>query len=76
VQTLARSGLPPVQRLIGWLVGQDRRAEAELVVRYVADHGGPVPRVPSARGLRIDVPGLDPATIDPAALALRDSEMR
>ena len=73
-RTLARSGLPPVHRLTGWLVGQDRRAEAELVMRYAAERGGPVPRVRTAQGLRIDVPGLDPATVDPAALALRDSE--
>jgi len=74
-RTLARSGLPPVHRLTGWLVGQDRRADAELVMRYAAERGGPVPRVPTAQGLRIDVPGLDPATVDPAALALRDSEV-
>ena len=76
VRTLARSGLPPVHRLTGWLVGQDRRAEAELVMRYVAEHGGPVPRVPSPQGPRIDVPGIDPASVDPAALALRDAEVR
>ncbi|HEY0948774.1 glycosyltransferase family 2 protein [Nocardioides sp.] len=74
-RTLAGSGLPPVHRLAGWLVGQDRRADAELVMRYAAERGGPVPRVPAAQGLRIDVPGLDPATVDPAALALRDSEV-
>lgn len=76
VRTLAGSGLPPVHRLTGWLVGQDRRAEAELVMRYVAEHGGPVPRVPSPQGPRIDVPGIDPASVDPAALALRDAEVR
>lgn len=75
-RTLAGSGLPPVQRLTGWLVGQDRRADAELVMRYVAEHGGPVPRVPSPQGPRIDVPGLDPGSVDPAALALRDFEVR
>jgi glycosyltransferase involved in cell wall biosynthesis len=75
-RTLAHSGLPPVHRLTGWLVGQDRRADAELVMRYAAARGGPVPQVPSPQGPRIDVPGLDPDTVDPAALALRDFEVR
>ncbi|WP_296601362.1 glycosyltransferase family 2 protein [Nocardioides sp.] len=75
-RTLAASGLPPVHRLTGWLVGQGRREEAELVMRFVAAHVGPVPQVPSAQGPRIDVPGIDPASVDPAALALRDFEVR
>lgn len=75
-RSLVHSGLPPVHRLTGWLVEQGRREDAELVMRYVAALGAPVPQVDSPRGPRIDVPGLDPATVDPAALALRDFEVR
>lgn len=31
------------QRLVGWLVVQDRRAEAETVLRWLQDHPGPLP---------------------------------
>jgi glycosyltransferase involved in cell wall biosynthesis len=74
--SLVHSGLPPVHRLVGWLVEQDRRADAEAVVRYVAERGGPVPQVQSPQGPRIDVPVLDVGTVDPGALTLRDFEVR
>lgn len=68
-RTLVHSALAPVHRLIGWLVAQDRRQDATLVVEYLESHPGPVPRVTDATGgLRIDVPGLDAASVDPAAL--------
>ena len=35
-RSLVHSGLPPVHRLVGWLVEQDRRADAESVVRWLA----------------------------------------
>ncbi|MEO6510997.1 MAG: glycosyltransferase family 2 protein [Nocardioides sp.] len=71
-RSLVHSGLPPVHRLVGWLVERDRRPEAESVVRWVATLDGPAPR----DGARLVVPAevLDPATVDPAALALADHE--
>ena len=69
------SDLAPVHRLTGWLVTQDRRADAELVMRHLAGlDGRPVARVAGPDGLRLDVPGLDPTTVEPAALALRPHE--
>ena len=43
--------LPPIhesrlrvgQRLVGWLVTQDRRADAETVLRWLDEHPGPLP---------------------------------
>jgi CDP-glycerol glycerophosphotransferase len=74
--SLVHSGLPPVHRLVGWLVEQDRREDAVAVVNYVSERGAPVPQVRTPAGPRIDVPGIDPASVDPAALALRDHEVR
>ena len=74
-RSLTRSTLPPAQRLIGWLVEQDRRADATLARRTRASLGGPLPRVTEADGsVRVDVPGLDAGTIAPEALRLRDPE--
>ncbi|WP_395657035.1 glycosyltransferase family 2 protein [Nocardioides sp.] len=73
---LVQSGLPPVQRLTGWLVQMGRRDDAVTVMEYVARHGGPVPQVRSPQGPRIDVPGLDPSSVVPEALALRNHEVR
>ena len=75
-RSLVHSGLPPVHRLTGWLVEQGRREDAATVMTYVAGLAGkPAPRVRTDEGgVRIDVPGLDPATVDPAALAVRESE--
>lgn len=73
-RSLVHSGLPPVHRLTGWLVEQGRREDAAAVMRWAAAHG-PAPRVPTPDGgVRIDVPGLDPATVDPLALAVREHE--
>lgn len=73
-RSLVHSGLTPVHRLTGWLVEQGRRDDAAAVMRYVAEIGRPVDRVQTGRGPRIDVPGIDPATVEPAALALRSDE--
>jgi CDP-glycerol glycerophosphotransferase len=75
-RSLVHSGLPPIHRLTGWLVEQGRREDAALVMRYAAGlpRGERAPRVEDAHGRRIDVPGLDPRTVDRAALALRDDE--
>ena len=73
-RSLVHSGLPPVQRLIGWLVEQDRREDAAAVATYVAGLGRPPDRVDSPLGRRIDVPVIDPRTVDPAALLLRAGE--
>ncbi len=75
-RSLVHSGLPPVHRLTGWLVEAGRREEAAAVMSYAAGLGGPVPQVRTPAGPRIDVPVIDPATVDPAALALRDFEVR
>jgi CDP-glycerol glycerophosphotransferase len=74
-RSLVHSGLPPVHRLTGWLVEQDRREDAAAVMQYVAALGGaPVPRVSDEQGPRIDVPVIDRRSVDRAALALRDYE--
>jgi glycosyltransferase involved in cell wall biosynthesis len=71
-RSLVHSGLPPAHRLVGWLVEQDRRADAESVVRWLATLDGPAPR----EGDRLVVPPgvLDVSAVDPAALALRRHE--
>jgi glycosyltransferase involved in cell wall biosynthesis len=71
-RSLTYSGLPPAHRLVGWLVEQDRRADAARVVAWLATLDGATPR----DGDRLVVPSavLDATTIDPAALTLRDDE--
>lgn len=73
---LTASTLPPVHRLCGWLVGQDRRAEAERVIEWIGRLDGPAPRHRTAETLRLDVPAdvLEIDTVDPAALAVRPHE--
>lgn len=75
-RSLVHSGLPPVHRLTGWLVEQGRREEAAAVMTYLAEVGGPMPRVLGPAGPRIDVPVIDADSVDPAALALREFEVR
>ncbi|HEX5916995.1 MAG TPA: glycosyltransferase family 2 protein [Nocardioides sp.] len=78
-RSLVHSGLPPVHRLAGWLVEQDRRADVTSLMEWVARLDGPAPRVQDvATGVwRLSVPHavLDETTVDPAALALRDHEV-
>jgi len=75
-RSLVHSGLPPVHRLTGWLVEQGRRVDASAVMLWVATHNGqPLPRVQTDGGWRLDVPVLSRASIDPAALALRQHEV-
>lgn len=73
-RSLLGSGLPPVHRLTGWLVEQDRRDDATAVMRWVHGLGGPAPRVRTDTGLRLDVPVIDTTTVPPEALALRPLE--
>ena len=74
-RSLTDASLPPLHRLVGWLVEQDRRADAAHVITYAKELGAPLPRVPLPDGgVRVDVPGLDPATVAPEALRLRDHE--
>jgi glycosyltransferase involved in cell wall biosynthesis len=73
-RSLTQCGLPPVHRLTGWLVEQDRRVDAAAVMSYVAALDRPVDRVVGPDGTRIDVPVIDAASVDPAALALRPHE--
>lgn len=75
--SLAHSTLPPIHRLTGWLVEQGRRDDAALVMTYDASlpPGERPRRVRDARGPRLDVPGINPATVDHAALAVRTEEL-
>lgn len=74
-RSLTHSILTPVDRLTGWLVEQDRRRDAALVMRHRAAVDGPLHRVPAPDGgVRLDVPGLDPASVAPEALMLRPHE--
>ncbi|MGB0100578.1 MAG: glycosyltransferase family 2 protein [Nocardioides sp.] len=75
-RSLVHSGLPPVHRLTGWLVEQGRREDAAAVMEHLARVGGPLPQVASPQGPRIDVPVIDLDTVDPAAVTLRDFEVR
>lgn len=40
---IEQSTLPPAQRLLGWLVAQGRRTEAESVLGWLAEHPGAAP---------------------------------
>lgn len=73
-RSLTHSGLPPVHRLTGWLVEQGRRDDAEGVMRWAAERQAPAPRVRTDQGLRIEVPVIDQATVDPQALLLHPGE--
>ena len=78
-RSLVHSGLPPVHRLCGWLVEQDRRSEAAELMTWVGGLDGPAGRVQdvASGAWRLDVPHrvLDVATVDPAALELRPHEV-
>jgi hypothetical protein len=75
-RVLSDSVLPPIHRLTGWLVAQDRRADAETVIRHLHGlDGRRVARVRDQRGVRLDVPGIDPTTVSWDAIAVRPSEV-
>ena len=78
-RSLVHSGLPPVHRLAGWLVEQDRRAEVVALMEWAATLDGPAPRAQdvASGSWRLAVPPavLDDTTVDPAALVLRDHEV-
>ena len=73
---LTHSGLLPADRLVGWLVEQGRRRDAEAVVAYARELGRPLDRVETPEGRRLDLPAdvLDVRTVAPEALLLRDTE--
>jgi glycosyltransferase involved in cell wall biosynthesis len=72
---LTGSVLPPVHRLTGWLVAQDRRADAEAVILHLRGlDGRRVARVSDQHGVRLDVPGLDASSVARDAIAVRPSE--
>jgi glycosyltransferase involved in cell wall biosynthesis len=75
-RSLTHSGLLPADRLVGWLVEQGRRAEAAAVVSYARSLDGPLPRVDTPAGRRLDLPAgvLDVRTVAPQAVAVRDNE--
>ncbi len=76
---LTGSGLPPVHRLAGWLVAEDRRADVTALMEWVADLDGPAPRAQdiTTGTWRLAIPPsvLDETTVAPEALALRDHEV-
>jgi hypothetical protein len=78
-RSLVHSGLPPVHRLAGWLVEQDRRTEVASLMEWVAGLDGPAPRVQDVGtgAWRLSVPHavVDETTVAPEALALRDHEV-
>lgn len=77
--SLVLSGLPPVHRLCGWLVEQDRREDAVSLMEYVARRRAPLEQREDPAGTRrIDVPAdvLDLSTVDDAALGVRPHEVR
>ncbi|MGN0065610.1 MAG: glycosyltransferase family 2 protein [Nocardioides sp.] len=78
-RSLVTSGLPPVHRLTGWLVEQDRRADAVAVMEWFAGLEGGAPRVQDADSgrWRLSLPHrvLDESTVAPQALAVRDHEV-
>ncbi len=74
-RSLTHSVLPPVHRLTGWLVEQGRREDAVLVIEHLRSlQGRRVARVSDAGGFRLDVPGLEPSSVAPEALAVRPTE--
>ncbi len=76
-RSLAHSGLPPVHRLTGWLVQQNRRMDAAAVMLWHASlDGKPMPQAAEQDGgWSIVVPVVNRASVDPAALALRPHEL-
>ncbi len=78
-RSLVHSGLPPVHRLAGWLVEQDRRADVSALMSWVESLDGPAPRVQdiASGAWRLAVPHsvLDETTLDLAALTLREHEV-
>lgn len=76
--SLTASALPPAQRLIGWLVEQDRRDDATAVVAWLDALGRRPPREQTpGGGWRLQVPAdvLDTAEVAPEALAVTDAEL-
>ncbi|MFN8195552.1 MAG: glycosyltransferase family 2 protein [Nocardioidaceae bacterium] len=79
-RSLLESFLPPAQRLVGWLVEQDRRDDAARVVSHATGLGHPVARRTEGAGegveTLLDLPAdvLDVSTVPRAALLLRPHE--
>ncbi len=72
---LLDSDLPPVHRVVGWLVAADRRGEADAVVRHRLAVSGPLPRVAGPDGdVRLDLPVLDDGAVPAHVLRLRAGE--
>ncbi|MGI8646037.1 MAG: glycosyltransferase family 2 protein [Nocardioides sp.] len=79
--SLVHSGLPPVHRLTGWLVEQDRREDAAAVMAYVAARAAPMPRRLDDGPARLDLREVDARTdgrladVPFVAVALRPHEL-
>lgn len=75
-RSLLDTSLPPVHRLTGWLVQQDRRDDATRLTAYVAARTSPPPRRTDGEDRLLDLPAdvLDVTTVPRAALLLRPTE--
>lgn len=74
-RSLTHSVLPPVHRLTGWLVEQDRRDDAVTVIRHLESLAGArLARVQDQDGVRLDIPGLDARSVSRTALEVRETE--
>ncbi|QBR90970.1 glycosyltransferase family 2 protein [Nocardioides euryhalodurans] len=75
--SLARTRLLPSHRLMGWLVEQDRRADATALWGHVASATRPLPVRPTAdqQGLALDTSALFTDAVPEDVVRLRDDEI-
>lgn len=75
-RSLVHSGLPPVHRLTGWLVEQDRRRDAAAVMEWFGRVGPPAPQAErgGVRVLAVPPEVLDVGSVPPVALEIRAHE--
>ncbi|TIC79397.1 glycosyltransferase family 2 protein [Nocardioides sp. GY 10127] len=72
--SLTGSGLAPLDRLVGWLVEQDRREDASAVLTWAAEHPGPLPLRETPHGRVLAIPVLDATSVARSAIALHADE--
>lgn len=74
-RSLLHSGLPPVHRLAGWLLEQNRYVDAAALISWHRTlPGRRVPRSADGRTLVIPPEVLEPMSVAPEALAVRPGE--
>jgi glycosyltransferase involved in cell wall biosynthesis len=71
-----RTWIPVQQRLMGWYVAQDRRADLERLIRFVDEHAGDLPT--ELRGDKVValLPGIDEGTLPESTHVLAEHELR